>query len=85
MHIARSEVSDTISKLADSEPDIPEWVLTSFNDPDAELVTKTDNPEDLKSGLNGLEYGGGGDVPEQAFRGTMYYMLGSKWTFQKCK
>ena len=58
--------------MADREPEIPQWVLTSFNDPDAELVTKADNPEDLKSALSELRYGGGGDVPEQAFKGTMY-------------
>ena len=62
---------ELISDLADSEPNIPEWVLTSFNDPGAELVTKADNVEDLKSGLLELEYGGGGDIPEQAFEGKM--------------
>ena len=81
-------MKELISSLADSEPDIPEWVLTSFNDPTdpdepgAKLVTRADNPEDLKSGLMGLDYDGistaRNDIPEQAFKGTMYYMLGNK-------
>ena len=58
--------------MADREPEIPQWVLTSFKDPDARLVKKTNNVEDLKSALSELRYGGGGDVPEQAFKGTIY-------------
>ena len=60
---------ETISKLADREPSIPQWVLTSFNDPDVRLVKKTNNVGDFKSGLSELKYGGGGDIPEQAFKG----------------
>ena len=63
---------ELISKMADREPEIPQWVLTSFKDPDARLVKKTNNVEDLKSALNELRYGGGGDIPEQAFKGNMY-------------
>ena len=74
MQPALKEVRDTISKLAESEPSIPEWVLTSFNDPGASLVKKADNVDDLKSGLLELKYGGGGDIPEQAFEGTVFYM-----------
>ena len=62
-----------------NQPGIPEWILTSFNDPQdpdepgASLVKKAHNVEDLKSGLLELVYGGGGrDIPEQAFKGTMY-------------
>ena len=65
---------ELISSLADSEPDIPEWVLTGFRDPDAELVKKADNNEDLKKALEELKFGGDfhDDVDEQAFKGTMY-------------
>ena len=73
MRPALSMVRETISKLADSEPSIPNWVLTSFNDPAARLVKKTNNVRDLKTGLLELNYGGGGDIPEQAFKGTMYH------------
>ena len=73
MKPAVKEVRELNSSLADSEPDIPEWVLTGFRDPDAELVKKADNIADLKSGLLELEFGGDitDDIPEQAFKGTM--------------
>ena len=69
---ARKEVRELISKMAEREPEIPQWVLTSFKDPDTKLVKKTNNVEDLKSALSELRYGGGGDVPEQAFKGAIY-------------
>ena len=65
-----------------NQPGIPEWILTSFNDPTdldepgATLVRKAENVEDLKSGLSELVYGGGGrDIPEQAFKGTMKFFF----------
>ena len=64
-------VKEMILKLVESGSKIPTWVLTSFNDPDVRLVKKTNKVEDLRSGLNQLNYGGGGDVDEQAFQGTM--------------
>ena len=69
--MARPMVSETITKLADEAEDIPEWILTSFNDPDVELVTRTNDVEDLKSALFELDYGGGEDIPEQAFKGKI--------------
>ena len=73
--MARPMVLETISKLADEAEDIPEWVLTSFNDPDVELVTRTNDVENLKSALFRLDYGGGTDVPEEAFKGEMHNRL----------
>ena len=66
-------VKEMISKLIESSSKIPTWVLTSFNDrpndPVAKLRKKTKDVEELRSGLNQLRYGGGGDLEEQAFRG----------------
>ena len=55
-------VKEMILKLVESRSKIPTWVLTSFNDPDVSLVKKTNEVEDLKSGLGQLKYGprGGG-------------------------
>ena len=64
-------VKEMILKLVESGSKIPTWVLTSFNDPDVRLVKKTNKVEDLRSGLNQLNYGGGGDPDEEAFQGTM--------------
>ena len=45
---------------------------------------RVQNVEDLKSGLFKLDYGGGGDIPEQAFKGTNFVLQrGSQWDFQK--
>ena len=62
-------VKQMISKIIESRSKIPTWVLTSFNDPNVKLRKKTNNVEKLRSGLNQLRYGGGGDLEEQAFRG----------------
>ena len=64
-------VKEMILKLVESRSKIPTWVLTSFNDPDVSLVKKTNEVEDLKSGLEQLKYGGGGDLEEEAFQGEM--------------
>ena len=65
-------VKEMVSKLIESSSEIPTWVLTSFNDPNVKLRKKTTNVEKLRSGLNQLRYGGGGDLEEQAFRGAIY-------------
>ena len=65
-------VKEMILKLIESRSKIPTWVLTSFNDPIVKLVKKTNDVEELRSGLNQLRYGGGGDLEEQAFRGAIY-------------
>ena len=65
-------VKEMISKLIESRPKIPTWVLTSFNDPKVEILKKIDDVEELRSALNQLRYGGGGgDLPEQAFKGAI--------------
>ena len=65
-------VKEMILKLIESRSKIPTWLLTSFNDPDVKLVKKTNDVEELRSGLNQLRYGGGDDLEEQAFRGAIY-------------
>ena len=64
-------IKKLISKLVESRSKIPTWVLTSFNDPDVELVKKTNDVKELRSGLKQLKYGGGGDLEEEAFRGAI--------------
>ena len=65
-------VKEMISKLIESRSKIPTWVLTSFNDPVVKFRKKTNDVEELRSGLNELKYGGGKDLEEQAFRGAIY-------------
>ena len=75
-------VKEMILKLVESRSKIPTWVLTSFNDPAVSLVKKTNKVKDLRSSLNKLEYGGGGDLEEEVFQGRM---LGIKTVSQKAK
>ena len=64
-------VKKMISKLIETSSKIPTWVLTSFNDPLVKLVKKTKYVEELRSGLDQLRFGGGGDLEEQAFQGAI--------------
>ena len=44
----------------------------SFNDPKVKLVRNVESAEELKSGLDELDYKGGLDIEEQAFRGETF-------------
>ena len=71
MAAALPRVKEMISKLIESGSKIPTWVLTSFNDPDVDVRKETNDVEELRSALKELEYGGGKDLPEQAFEGAI--------------
>ena len=64
-------VKEMITKLIESRSKIPTWVLTSFNDPLVKFRIKTNDVKELRSGLNQLRYGGGGNLDEQAFEGAV--------------
>ena len=68
---ALPRVKGMISKLIESGSKIPTWVLTSFNDPEVDVRKETNDVEELRSALKELEYGGGKDLPEQAFEGAI--------------
>ena len=64
-----------IFKLTNQAPNIQTWVLTSFNDTDVEMVEMTNDVKDLKLALLGLNFGGGGDVPKEAFKGIICFKI----------
>ena len=64
-------VKRMVQDLVDSGSKVSKWVLTNFKDPNVELVTSTNNVDDLRSSLNALSYGGGGDLTEQALQGKV--------------
>ena len=64
-------VKNLVKSLIESGSTVPTWVLTSFNDPDVELVINTSDVEELRSSLNNLKYGGGDDIWEQALKGKL--------------
>ena len=64
-------VKKMILKLIENRSKIPTWVLTSFNDPDVDVRKETNDVKELRSALNGLEYGHGKDLLEQAYEGAI--------------
>ena len=68
-------VKKMVSDLVDSGSKVPRWVLTNFKDSNVELVTSTDNVDDLRSSLNDFTYGGGGDLTEQVLQGNLILFL----------
>ena len=62
-------VKATILNLVESGSNIPKWVLTNFNDPNANVVSETADLEQLKLAVQGLSFSGGEDSPEQALLG----------------
>ena len=55
--------------LVNAGSQVNRWVLVSIKDPEVNVVSITNDIEDLVTDLNGLTYGGGGDVEEQVLRG----------------
>ena len=72
-------VKKTVTSLVDSGTKIPRWVLTNFKDPAAEMVTSTTDVEHLRSSLDELKYGGGGDIWEQVLKGKESVQKPQSW------
>ena len=68
-------VKATIKELVESGSDVPKWILTSFNDPSATVVTETHISADLITAAELLSFGGGGDTKEQALKGKYNIIL----------
>ena len=66
-------VKATIKELVESGSDVPKWILTSFNDPSATVVTETHISADLVTAAELLSFGGGGDAKEQALKGIIQH------------
>ena len=62
-------VKNIVTSLAESGSNVPRWILTNFNDPHVELVINTRDVEELMASLNGLKFGGGGDIWGEALKG----------------
>ena len=63
-------VKKMVSMLVENAPKIPKWVLTSFRDPAVTVEKETSDVEDLRKSLDSLTYRGGGDLKEQALKGS---------------
>ena len=69
-------VKKMVSSLVTSGSKVPRWVLTNFKDPNVELEINTKDVEELKTSLDELKYGGGGDIWEQVLEGQRYFFKG---------
>ena len=62
-------VKTMVKSLVKAGSKVYKWVLVSIKDPGVNVVSITNDIEDLSTDLNGLTFGGGGDVEEQVLRG----------------
>ncbi|KAG7265558.1 hypothetical protein CRUP_005090, partial [Coryphaenoides rupestris] len=66
---ARQMVYDIIDSKAGTQDEPSEYILVPFNDPDFGPITRTTNPEEMKSQISQLTAKGGGDAPEMCLSG----------------
>ena len=73
MEAALPMVKKIIADLVKSAPKIPTWVLTSYKDPEVELVRKTADVEELKRDIDALDHKGDwrDDPEEQVLKGNL--------------
>ena len=62
-------VKEMAKSLVRAGTQVNRWVLTSIKDPEVEVVTITNDHEEIERSLDELNYGGGGDLQEQVLRG----------------
>ena len=62
-------VKEMVKKVVKAGSKVYRWVLVSIKDPGVEVVSITNDHEDLDADLDELTYGGGGDVQEQVLKG----------------
>ena len=53
-------VKEMVKKVVKAGSKVYRWVLVSIKDPEVEMVTDTNDLEELKTGLDELTYGGQG-------------------------
>ena len=62
-------VKEMVKSLVNAGSQVDKWVLTSIKDPEVDVVTITNDNEEIERSLDELTYGGGGDLQEQVLRG----------------
>ena len=62
-------VREMVKSLVKAGSKVNRWVLVSIKDPEVEVVSVTNDHEELERNLDELTYGGGGDVQEQVLKG----------------
>ena len=62
-------VKEMVKSLVKAGSKVNRWVLVSIKDPEVEIVSVSNDHEDIEESLDELEYGGGGDLQEQVLKG----------------
>ena len=62
-------VREMVKSLVRAGSRVRTWTLVSIKDPEVEVVSVTNKYMDLKTSLDELKLGGGGDFPEQILKG----------------
>ena len=62
-------VREMVRSLVRAGSNVNRWVLVSIKDPEVEIVSVSNDHEDIEESLDELEYGGGGDLQEQVLQG----------------
>ena len=62
-------VKTMVKSLVKAGSKVYKWVLVSIKDPGVNVVSITNDNEELETDLDDLQYGGGGDVQEQVLKG----------------
>ena len=65
-------VKEMVKSLVRAGSKVSRWVLTSIKDPETNVVSITNDQEELERNLDELNYGGGGDLQEQVLKGEKF-------------
>ena len=63
-------VREMVKSLVRAGSRVDKWVLVSIKDPEVEVVSVSNDHEDIEETLDELIYGGGGDLQEQVLQGN---------------
>ena len=62
-------VKEMVKSLVQAGSQVNRWVLVSIKDPGVEVVSVSNDHEEIEESLDELTYVGGGDLQEQVLKG----------------
>ena len=62
-------VKEMVRSLVRAGSRVRTWTLVSIKDPEVEVVSISNDHENIETSLDELNYGGGGDLQEQVLEG----------------
>ncbi|XP_074519703.1 von Willebrand factor A domain-containing protein 7-like [Halichoeres trimaculatus] len=77
IHVAKSVSNEIIDSTKGTQDEPSEYILVPFNDPDFGPLTRTSDPEKMKSEISKLTAKGGDDEPEMCLSGLQVALAGA--------